>query len=83
MPETATLPVAGDEPPRLTRRQGVAFLRDKHGIPITFSHFAKLCMAGEGPEPDEYWGRYELFAPTTLVRWAHKRLRPGKSRTAA
>ena len=70
-------------PPRLTRRQGVVFLREKHGIPITFSHFVKLCSSGEGPEPDERWGRYDLYAPTTLLEWALKRLRPGKTKATA
>jgi hypothetical protein len=78
-----TLPAAKDEPPpRLTRRQGVAYLRDKHGIPITLSHFAKLCMKGEGPAPDERWGRYDLYAPATLVDWAYRRLRPGTNQAA-
>jgi hypothetical protein len=69
-------------PPRLTRRKGIAYLQEEHGIPITLSHFNKLCAVGEGPDPDERWGRYDLYAPATLVEWAYRRLRPGTDQAA-
>lgn len=70
-------------PPLLTRRQAVVFLREKRGIPISFSRFAKLRMEDKGPVPDAYWGKYELFKPATLVEWSDEGLRPSKSKTAA
>jgi len=69
-------------PTRFTRREAVKFLKEQHGIPLTYSTLKKLCALGEGPEPDECWGRYELFTGDTLLSWVRKRLRPATRRNA-
>jgi hypothetical protein len=82
MTETAMSPTAGDVLPRMTRRQGVAFLQ-REGIPITLSTFNKLAAQGLGPPVDEYWGKIELRTPKTWLQWGLGRLRPGKTKAAA
>ena len=78
-----TLPAQWEDvPPLLTRRQAVAFLREKRGIPISFSRFAKLRAEDKGPKPDAYWGKYELFKPPTLVEWSEEGLRSSKTKAA-
>jgi hypothetical protein len=77
------LETAREVRPRMTRRQGVEWLNNVHGIRLTWSHFNKLCMRGEGPPVDEYFGKQELRKPETFLNWALSRLRPGKTKAAA
>jgi hypothetical protein len=73
---------AGEVRPRMTRRQGVAWLNEVHGIPLTLSTFNKLASQGLGPPVDEYWGKLELRTPQTWLEWGLSRLRPGKTQAA-
>jgi hypothetical protein len=73
---------AGDEP-WMTRRQGVDWLNGDHGFPLSLSEFNKICMRGEGPPVDAYFGKHELRKPRTFLNWALSRLRPGKTKAAA
>jgi hypothetical protein len=59
-----------DGGPFLTRKNGINHIRAKLGIPVTNSTFAKKAMKRETPPPDGYYGRTELYRPTTLERWA-------------
>ena len=52
--------------PLLTRRDAVEFVRNELGIPLTESTLDKKRMKGEGPEPDSYWGKRELFTPKNI-----------------
>jgi hypothetical protein len=69
--------------PFMTRRQSVAYLQGRRGIPISFSYFCKLRAQDKGPSPDAYYGKYELFTAPTLDQWADEGLRPGKTKAAA
>ena len=71
-----------DDGPWKTRKTGVEMLQGE-GYPLSLSEFNKICMRGEGPPVDAYFGKHELRKPETFLSWALSRLRPGKSKTAA
>jgi hypothetical protein len=57
----------------LTRRAASKHLNDR-GVPVKYSTINKMRMLGNGPEPDLYYGRKELFLPETIERWAEEYL---------
>jgi len=69
MPETG---LAEDTFPLLTRKDGVKFIRDELGIPLSTSLLNKKCMRGEGPDVAGYWGKRELYTRPKLREWVLK-----------
>ena len=58
--------------PLLTRKDGVQFVRDELGFPLSPSLMDKKCMRGEGPDVAGYWGKRELYTRKKLREWALK-----------
>jgi hypothetical protein len=63
----------------LTRRAASKHLNEK-GVPVKVSTINKSRMDGDGPVPDLYYGRQELFLPETVERWAEEHLLSRKPR---
>jgi len=59
--------------PRIRRKQVPDYLRDQHGIDITYSTLEKLAVNGGGPLM-QYVGRFPLYALSDLDAWAEARL---------
>jgi hypothetical protein len=64
--------LSNDGFPLLTRKDGVQFIRDELGIPLSSSLLDKKCMSGEGPDVAGYWGKRELYTRQQLREWALK-----------
>lgn len=62
-----------DDDPLLTRSSLARELRSL-GVPISDSTLEKLCMLGEGPPVDWYWGKRPLTRRSNARRWAEQRL---------
>ena len=62
-----------DVDPLLTRKAVVADLCSVD-IPLSFSRFEKLCMLGEGPPVDCYWGKRPLTRRSNVRKWAEERM---------
>jgi hypothetical protein len=62
-----------DDKPRLRRREAVAYLAGRHGVPVAVATLAKLATVGGGPEI-EYFGRIPLYTPDALDTWAKTKL---------
>jgi hypothetical protein len=62
-----------DADPLLTRKAVVADLCSV-GIPLSFSRLEKLCMVGEGPPVDCYWGKRPLTRRSNARKWAQERM---------
>ena len=58
--------------PLLTRKDGVQFVRDELGFPLSPSLMDKKCMRKEGPDVAGYWGKRELYTRQKLREWALK-----------
>ena len=68
----AEVGLSNDGFPLLTRNDGVQFIRDELGIPLSPSLLNKKCMCGEGPDVAGYWGKRELYTRQNLREWALK-----------
>jgi hypothetical protein len=60
--------------PLLTREAVVDDLRGL-GLPLSFSRLEKLCMAGEGPPVECWWGKRPLSRRSKSRAWAEERLK--------
>jgi len=58
--------------PLLTRKDGIQFVRDELGFPLSASLLDKKCMRGEGPDAAGYWGKREMYTRQKLKEWALK-----------
>lgn len=63
-----------DDDPLLTRSGVVQDLRSV-GVPISESRMEKLCMAGQGPPVDCYWGKRPLTRRSKGRAWAEERMK--------
>ena len=70
--ELPELGLSEDAFPLLTRKDGVQFIRDELGIPLSPSLLDKKCMRGEGPDIAGYWGKREMYTRQKLKEWALK-----------
>jgi len=59
---------------RLHRREAVEFLIE-HGFPATYNMIEKLASTGGGPS-FQMWGKYAMYTPPNLLKWAESRLSP-------
>ena len=59
-----------DNNPLVTRKSGVRYCREEHGIPITESTVEKRAMRKEGPPVAGYLGRRELYYRDHFLSWA-------------
>ena len=55
--------------PLLTRKDGIQFVRDELGFPLSASLLDKKCMRGEGPDAAGYWGKREMYTRQKLKEW--------------
>jgi hypothetical protein len=55
------------------RREAAAYIREKHGVPCTVNHLAKLAVAGEGPA-FRYYNRYPVYEDLDLDAFVESRL---------
>jgi hypothetical protein len=61
--------------PLLTRDQSAQYIREVLGRPMSGSTLDKLCSQGEGPQPEEIWGRRPLYSRAGLLAWCKARSR--------
>ena len=54
----------------LSRREGVARIREVLGIPIGLSAFEKAGANGTGPRPSEKYGKTLLYRESEILAWA-------------
>jgi hypothetical protein len=66
-----------------TRRQSTEFLSDHVGYPIKFRYFEKLCVEGNGPRVDRWFGKRALYREADLLAWAEARCTRGSNNEAA
>jgi hypothetical protein len=67
---------AEKDPPKYRTRDGAcAYIRAKHGVPLSESTVDKLAMLGEFARVAAYWGRRPLYANADLDAWVQARLR--------
>lgn len=67
--------------PRIRRKAVPDYLRDRHGIDISYSTLEKLAVNGGGPLM-QYIGRFPLYRPEDLDAWAEARLSSPVASTA-
>jgi hypothetical protein len=60
----------------LTRRQLVALVRERTGIPVTESRLDKEAMLGTAPKPAALYGRRHLYTEADGLAWARSLIRP-------
>lgn len=65
----------------LRRDEAAAYLEATHGQPCTKQYLAKLAVTGGGPNFQKA-GRFPLYAPKELDRWALARLTKPVASTA-
>jgi hypothetical protein len=56
--------------------EAAAYLKDTHGFPVTPNLIDKSRHAGTGPVEDGTWGKWKLYSPPNLLKWARGRFRP-------
>jgi hypothetical protein len=62
--------------PLMTRKELIAHIRAKAGIPITYGTFAKLASTGRGPRVAAAYGKHLLHDPDEGLAWAMTLIRP-------
>jgi hypothetical protein len=81
MPEKS--PQTDQPQPRLyTRRDGVEYIRGKHGIPVTVARMARDAMTAHGrepimPAPEKRFGNRYLYTAAALDLYASRLLQDG------
>jgi hypothetical protein len=72
-------PELSEERP-VTRKAAAEFLTAQ-GYPISSSTLTKMCAPADntGPRSIGRWGRYTMYLPSELLRWARARLKPHAS----
>lgn len=65
--------ILDDTDPLLTRAAIAEDLRGV-GVPISDSKLEKLCMGGQGPPVDCYWGKRPLTRRSNARKWAEERM---------
>ena len=68
-----TTSLFSENDPLLTRSSLGGELRAL-GVPISDSTLEKLCMLGQGPPVDCYWGKRPLTRRSNARKWAEKRM---------
>ena len=69
--------------PLLTRRQLVELVRQKTGIPITYSRLMKDGMEGRAPKPAAIFGRRQhLYTEADGLAYAKTLIRPSEPEAA-
>jgi hypothetical protein len=65
-----------DSKPLLTRRRLVELVREKTGIPLTYSRLMKDGMSGRAPKPAALFGRQQLYTEDQGLAYARSLIQP-------
>jgi hypothetical protein len=57
--------------PLLTRREVVAFVKERTGAPLTYSRLMKDAALGRGPKPAAKYGNRFLYGPDESESYGH------------
>ena len=80
MPDVDPQPLTSSRRP-LRRSEASAYLKEQHGIDRKPSTLAKLAVVGGSP-PFRHAGRFPIYAPDDLDKWALSILSPKKLSTS-
>jgi hypothetical protein len=59
----------------LRRKAAAQYLKNVHGIPVSYSGLAKAAVRGDGP-PYRLWGKIPIYDPPGLDAFAESRIGP-------
>jgi hypothetical protein len=81
MTNEITRPASASANRYLPRAAAAAYIRDKYGFPCSRQWLAKLAVIGGGPTYRKA-GRFPIYDPSDLDRWAEARIGPRQQSTS-